>query len=457
MSVNSNKKVLTFFDIAIMTLTANFGIRWLAVAGGIGPSSLIFWFIGAILFFIPLSIIVAQLAKEYPEEGGLYTWVRSAMGDKSGFIVAWLYWVNNIFYYPAILIFLASNFAYFLGKPELANNPTYITLSVLIAFWLIVIISLFGLKFSKYIVGFGGVAGLIIPSIVLIAIATFIYFGLHKTATTFNLPSFIPGNKVVDNMSSLALIMFAMAGVEVIPTFANSVRNVKRDLYFGLLVGALLIFVFYALGTLSMNVLASPDNIQKASGLIQTFAVIGDKFHAVWFTRLIAFLLTFAELAAIVIWLIAPVVMFFKCTPKGILPAWMHKADKNGTPINAIIFQGLLVSTTIVLTNLLPNVNSMYQILVLMATILYFIPYLLLVVAYVKLSANSKFGSPLVSKLLAIAVFISVTFGIVISFLPSSDLKTTHDIIVYEIELVTGPAIFILVGWFLYARRAKNT
>ncbi len=69
-----------------MTLTANFGIRWLAVAGGIGPSSLIFWFIGAILFFIPLSIIVAQLAKEYPEEGGLYTWVRSAMGDKSGFI-----------------------------------------------------------------------------------------------------------------------------------------------------------------------------------------------------------------------------------------------------------------------------------------------------------------------------------------------------------------------------------
>jgi len=256
MSINPNKKVLSFFDIAIMTLTANFGIRWLAIAAGIGPSSLIFWLVGAILFFVPLALIVAQLAEAYPEEGGIYAWVRRAMGDKSGFIVAWLYWVNNIFYYPAILIFLASNFAYFLGKPELATNTTYITLSVLIAFWLAIIISLFGLKISKYVVGFGGLAGLIIPSVLLIAIAMFIYFVLHKTATSFSLANFIPNSKMEDNLSSLALIMFAMAGVEIIPTFANSVQNVKRDLYMGLLVGSFLIFVLYTLGTLSMNNLA---------------------------------------------------------------------------------------------------------------------------------------------------------------------------------------------------------
>jgi len=168
-----------------------------------------------------------------------------------------------------------------------------------------------------------------------------------------------------------------------------------------------------------------------------------------------AFLLTFAEFAAVTIWLLAPVIMFFKCTPQGILPSWMHKTNKNGTPANALIFQGILVSLTMVLTSLLPSVNSMYQILVLMATILYFIPYLLLVIAYVKLSANLKSSNQIMSKLLAFGVFISVLFGIIISFLPSSDLKTRHDILLYETELISGPLIFILAGWFLYACRGK--
>lgn len=454
MHAQNDKKFLSFIDVIVMTITANFGIRWLAVAAGIGPSSMVFWLVGALFFFLPLAIISSQLAKLYPEEGGIYIWTKNTLGEKSGFMVAWFYWVNNIFFYPAILIFLASNFAYFLNKPELANDTTFITLTVLCTFWLVVFVALLGLKISKYLITIGGILGSIIPVLILITFALIAFFKFGGSATSFASKNFIPNNKILDNLSSLSIIMFAMAGVEVIPTFANSVKNVKRDLYFGLLIGSLLLFLFYTLGTLSMNVIDTPESIRKASGLIESFKVIDIKFHIQWFTRTIAFFLIFAELAAITVWLIAPVIMLFKCTPIGILPNFLHKTNKSGTPVAAIFFQGFIISIVVIMTNLLPNVNLMYQALIIMATVLYFIPYLFVVFAYIK-AANLMKKNKKITYLLSYGVLISTIFGILISFTPTADLKNLHDIMIYELELIAGPLLFILVGDLLYRFRKK--
>lgn len=450
----SSKKVLGFFDIVLMTITANFGIRWLAVAGGIGPSSLIFWLIGALIFFIPLSFICAQMSHICPEEGGLSTWVKRSLGEKSGFMVAWLYWVTNVFSYPAILIFLSSNFAYGIGHPELAQDNLFIISVVLISFWLTIILGLLGLKANKYLVSLGGLFGLLIPTVLLIIFSVIAYIKFGGSATKFNLASFVPGNKVVDNLSSLAMIMFAMAGVEVVPTFANSIKNAKYNLYLGLLVGSFIILLLYIGGTIAVNVLSTPDDIAKTSGVMQVFSIVDNKFNAAWFTRLMGILLSIAELAAGLVWLIAPVIMFFKCTPRGILPNFLHKVDENGTPINAILFQGVLVSIIMLFTGFLPTVNTMYQILVLMATVLYFIPYIYLVCAYIKSAKQLKLSKPFVNIFGGVTL-IAVLFGIAVSFVPSSDLKTAKDIIHYEIELVCGPLIFLIFGWLLYGFR-KN-
>jgi len=249
--------------------------------------------------------------------------------------------------------------------------------------------------------------------------------------------------------------MFAMAGIEVIPTFANAVRNVKRDLYFGLLLGAGGIVALYVLGTIAMNILLSPAQIQETSGLMHTFYVIGIKFNLPWLSQLFAFLLTFAELAALAVWLLAPVTMFFKCTPKGILPDTLHKVDTNGIPRNAILFMGALVTVIVLLTNLLNSVNIMYQALVLMATILYFIPYLFLSVIYLK--SHVKLALPrYIVIIFSLGVFLSVTLGIAFSFAPPSTLVSHHQILVYELNLIIGPLIFILTGIALYWRYERK-
>lgn len=439
-----------------MTVTANFGIRWLAVAAGMGPESIFFWCLGALLFFLPLSFIAAHLSRKFPDDGGLYAWVKLALGEKAAFMVAWFYLINGVFFYPAILIFFATNFTYFLGHPELAQNHIFITVTVVAAFWLIVAASLLGLKFSKYLVNFGGIFGTLIPVLLLIILAIAALIIYQHSATNFTLPNLLPSHSIISNLSTLSIIMFAMAGIEVVPTFAKSVRNPQRDLYLGLLIGAIAIFAFYTLGTLAMNVIATPAQITNTGGLMQSFAIIDAKLRMPWLTRTLAGLLTFSDLAAVVVWLIAPVMMFFKCTPAGILPQWFHKTNKYDSPANALIFTGILVSLIIVLTNLIPGVNDMYQVLVLMATILYFIPYLYLAVSYVKLGTELKINKFII-LLLGALVFISVCLGIFFSFAPPSDLTHRHDIIIYESELILGPVLFIFAGWLLYRLRKKQT
>ena len=446
-SNSSENKVLGLKDVTIMAVTANFGIRWIPIAALLGASAVFFWILGALIFFLPLVVISAQLSRKYPNEGGMYAWTKLALGEKSGFMVAWLYWVNTIFYYPAVLIFLATNFAYFIGKPELINNHYFITIIVLVAFWLITIISFYGLKVNKYLVDVGGILGSFIPAFVIIVLGFAAYFSTGKSATDFSLGSFIPHDNVLNSLSTLTIIMFAMAGIEIIPTFANSVKNVKKNLYYGLILSAIILLLLYIFGTVALNLVASPDSINGAAGLMQAFEIIGQRFDLAWFPRFMAFLLTFAEFAAVSIWLLAPVIMFFKCTPKGILPDWLHKTNKHDSPKNALVFMGILVTIIVLLTNFLPSVNVMYQVLILMATVLYFIPYLYLVITYIKLMDNSY------RYVLGVLVFISTSLGILFSFQPPSDITSTQEIKIYELELLFGPLAFILIGWLLYKFR----
>ncbi|MED7819682.1 MULTISPECIES: APC family permease [unclassified Francisella] len=448
-SVSTDNKVLGLKDVTIMAVTANFGIRWIPVAACLGASAIFFWILGAVMFFLPLVVIAVQLSKKHPDEGGIYSWTVRALGEKAGFMVAWLYWVNTVFYYPAVLIFLATNFAYFIGRPDLVSNHYYITIVVLTAFWLVTIVSFYGLKANKYLVDVGGVLGSFLPAIAIIVLGLIAYLMVGQSATDFSLGNIIPHDNVWHNLSTLTIIMFAMAGIEIIPTFANSVKDAKRNLYYGLMISAFILLGLYILGTVALNLVASPDTINSASGLMQAFEVIGQRFGWDWFPRLMAFLLTFAELAAVSIWLLAPVVMFFKCTPKGILPEWLHKTNKHDSPKNALIFMGILVTLIVLLTNFLPSVNLMYQALILMATVLYFIPYLYLVVAYIKLMNNSY------KYILGTLVFISTSLGIIFSFQPPGDLKGFYDLAIYEFELILGPIIFIIIGWALYKYRKK--
>ncbi|MDE4959550.1 amino acid permease, partial [Francisella tularensis subsp. holarctica] len=80
-------------DVTIMAVTANFGIRWITVAAFLGASAIFFWILGEVMFYLPLVIIAVQLSRKHPDECGIYSWTVRALGQKAGFMLAWLYWM----------------------------------------------------------------------------------------------------------------------------------------------------------------------------------------------------------------------------------------------------------------------------------------------------------------------------------------------------------------------------
>ena len=71
-------------------------------------SSITIWIITAIIFFIPYGLISAELGSTYPDDGGIYSWVNRAYGEKTAVMVGWYYWVNVAFWMPAVFIAFAA-------------------------------------------------------------------------------------------------------------------------------------------------------------------------------------------------------------------------------------------------------------------------------------------------------------------------------------------------------------
>jgi amino acid transporter len=452
------QKILGTRDVFIMSVAANLGPRWIAIAAALGAASLMFWFLGALLFLLPFALIVVEFATRYPEEGGIYVWVDKHLGGLSSFIVAWCYWVNNFFFYPAILTFFATSLVYAFGRPDLAKNEVFIAWTIIIAFWAIIGLTLFGVKMSKIVGALGGVgSSLIFFLLIILGFTTFFLF--HQSATPFDLQSFIPHSSILSNLSSLSIMMFAMAGVEIIPTLANCIRNPEKVLPRALIYFAFFIFLAYVFATFAMNLVLSPSAVKETTGLVRAFELIGIKLHITGLARFIAAFIALSEISALMLWLLAPAIMFFKATPRGILPDFLHRENKRGVPANALLFQGVLVTIIILCTSLLPTVNLMYQALILMTTIVYFIPYFFVLIAYVKFKRAGGRGTYVVpggkagAMLMSALVFISLLFAVAMSFAPTSNLVGFKEIFMYELEIAGGPIVMILIALALYKFR----
>jgi amino acid transporter len=79
------KKTMKLWDIVLMNVTAVIGLRWITIAASFGAASIFMWIFAACMFFIPLGLVSSELATTWPDEGGIYIWVKEAFGEKPAF------------------------------------------------------------------------------------------------------------------------------------------------------------------------------------------------------------------------------------------------------------------------------------------------------------------------------------------------------------------------------------
>ena len=85
MSHNDSSKrsqKLGTFSLTLISISAIIGLRNLPTFAVNGLASSFFLLVAALLFFIPVALVCAELASGWPKAGGIYAWVKEAFGQR---------------------------------------------------------------------------------------------------------------------------------------------------------------------------------------------------------------------------------------------------------------------------------------------------------------------------------------------------------------------------------------
>ena len=134
---------LGVFALGMIEVTAVLSIRNYPSMAEEGWSMIGWYILGLLVFFLPLSLVGAELATGWPKGGGVYAWVREAFGESSGFISIWSEWTENVVWFPTVLSFIAGTFAYAFSA-SLGNNPIYNIVVMMAVFWGVTALAFFG-------------------------------------------------------------------------------------------------------------------------------------------------------------------------------------------------------------------------------------------------------------------------------------------------------------------------
>src|SRR5262249_2339498 len=212
-----------------------------------------------------------------PEEGGIYIWVKQTFGDFHAFLAAWAYWMTNIFVFPAVLLFGASNVAH--AFPPFAPFAASKTLLVAISFLAILIAITFnisGLNVSKWLHNAGGLLGTWLLAALLIGmgLVAWLKFG---PATDFSLAKLKPRLGGVSDILLLSNMAFAFAGLESASALGGEAQDPKRNIPRGLLLAGPSVTFIYLIGTVSLLLALPQEKTSSLVGIIDAIKMTGER------------------------------------------------------------------------------------------------------------------------------------------------------------------------------------
>jgi len=461
---NRPKRVMGFRDLLLFYVVTGISLRWIATAAAAGPSSIVIWIGAWFCFYLPLALSVLELSSRYPGEGGLYVWSKRAFGEFSGFMAAWVYWTSNLPFFPAVLYFAASNILFVRENAwgHLSNNATFYVVFSLITLSLATLLNIVGLDIGKWLNNVGALA-MWIPATIVIVMGL-IACHRYGSATSFTLHSMTPSTHFND-IIFWSVLTFAFGGCETASFMGEEIKNPRRTLPLALIVSGMTVAVCYIGGTAAI-LLAIPSNeVNSLQGLVQAVSKTASRVGFPGVLPLAAFLIALSNIGACGAYLGAVARLPFVAGIDRLLPpAFGSLHPRWKTPWVALLTQFVLGVMFIVLGQAGTSVKGAYDVLVSLGVIFYFIPYLYLFGALIKVQ-NTPAGPEVirvpggkhVAMLVAVLGLLTTAATIVLSLIPQPD-EPNKALALFKI--VGGTGALVLVGIWLYRagkRRAAKT
>ncbi len=459
-------KKLSIFTMSMLTVAAVLSLRNLPSMADYGWSIIFYLVMACVCFFIPSALVSAELASTYPEEGGVYIWVKEAFGPKWGFVAIFMQWVENLPWFPACLTFVASAIAY-VFNPELATNKWFVFVTILVTLWLATFLNFKGMRFSAFLSSSGVMLGTVIPGVAII-VMVIIYL---LTGNPVRIP-FDHGASLIPNLGNstqlmlLAGMMVALAGMEMSAVHVTEMENPSKSFPKAILIATLVVILLSVAGSLAIAVVVPPSQLSLAAGVCQAFEDIFAALHCKWLTPVMCFLLAYGAITMVVTWVLGPSKGVLQVAQEGYLPKSWQEKNSNGMPVRILIIQACISSLLATAVLFMPTVSNAFWIMSALTAQLYMVMYLFMFAAAIRLRYSQpdkerpyripggKPGMWLVSGIAFLTSLISIIFG----FIPPSNVsaKGTGAVALYVGFLFIGTLIFVLVPIWFYRHYHKK-
>jgi amino acid transporter len=374
-----------------------------APTAAIGNSMYVWWAIMLIGFFVPYALISAELGTQYPSEGGMYTWIKKAFGKKWASRVAWFYWVNYPLWIASLADLITTMIMQMFGVELSLATVLIIQVAYIV---LVTVLGMLRISQSDWVSNIGAVI-----KILILAMIGFLGFYVLFTKGTANpvesWHDFVPlasadGGIDWAGLSFVSLIIFNMLGFEVVGTFYDDMDKPKKQIPKAIILGGILIAIFYILPSFGMGVGTSFEEIQTNTGFLDSYNVLmlnaGFTEAAIQAVTIVVgglFILTL--ISNVSSWNFGVYSVIAYAAEDGMFPKSWKKRNKDGVPYMVGVWTGIiamiLAVAGIILAYCFPeweDGSNMFWAFFDLSLVCLLLSYIPMFAAFIKLHKNGK-------------------------------------------------------------------
>ncbi len=378
------QKFLKISSLALLQIVIVGNLQVLPANASYGAALPFLYLFAVIGFFLPCTLMVAELATTRPQTGGAYIWCEQAFGSKVGFFTVCILWISNLLWYPSIFSLIAANFAY-LFDVSLAQNKMFVVGFGMVLFWLFTGLNCLGVKFSSRASVMCSIAGIIIPMVMIIVGGMVWWMAGKPLAISLTKAAFFPDVTHMNNIGLLIAIVISLFGIEMTAVHAGNVVQPKRDYPISLLISSIAVLALLLFAELAIAVIIPAEKLSVVTGLLDALTVLFQEMHLSYFILPVLLLVLIGNIGSVAAWMLGSTRGMYVACKNNQVTNFLQRVNRQEAPIGVLIFEAIIFTMVSMVFLLFPHVTDSFWLLLDLASQITLIYYIILFASAIRL------------------------------------------------------------------------
>ena len=453
------RKKFHLIDVILSVICVVFVAEAAAPVASIGNSQYFWWIFMIAAFLLPYGLISSELGTAYVGDGGLYDWIATAWPDsKWGARSSWYYWINFPLWMASLAVMCPELLWYLFGwRPGWAMS-----LLVQLAFiWIVTVVAFYPVCDSIIILNLSAAIKILLA--VLVGVLGILYVARSGFVNDMAARTFLPSFDL-ESLSYISVIIFNVLGFEVVCTYADNMRDPRRQIPQAIVTGGVVIAAIYLFSAFGIGAAVPTSEISVDSGLIDAVSLMTGQAGGV-LVGVVALLFLITLFGNMISWSMGVNSTAAYAADRGDMPAvFARRSKRNGMPVGSALTSGIVASLVCMLGIVIERVSpdsSLFWSFFALNLVMLLLSYVPVFPAFLKLRRSDPAtprpfrvpGSPGFLKWLAYVPMVLILVSIVFTAVPLSLDKQTLST---YLPITIGSVLAILLGELLIAGRARR-